>query len=150
MDRLRKRAADDVAVIVDWVPDAEALYRFAGPRLTWPLTTEQMQNSEVVAGSTAWVLEVAERLTGHAQLTPSGCAMRLGRVLIDPAQRGRGHGRRLVIAVIEQASQEGAQRVELSVLIDNTAARHLYASLGFVPAVEQTARGMVVMAKPLG
>jgi RimJ/RimL family protein N-acetyltransferase len=149
VDRLRERAPDDVAVIIDWIPDAEALHRFAGPRLSWPLTVEQMQNSGANAGSTAWVFEVAHRLTGHAQLTPSGCAMRLGRVLVDPALRGRGHGRRLLLAVIEQALREGAQRVELSVMCDNTAAQHLYTSVGFVPTLERATPGMVAMTLPL-
>ena len=53
-------------------------------------------------------------------------------VYVDPALRGRGVGAALVRAVIERARTHVAV-LQLSVQIDNAAARALYRQLGFVP-----------------
>ncbi len=48
-----------------------------------------------------------------------------------PEVRGRGIGRRLIVAALEDAWQRGFTRVQLSVYTDNHPARALYASVGF-------------------
>ena len=48
----------------------------------------------------------------------------------DPDHRGRGHGRRLLDALVGQAVADG-RRVGLHVNIDNHAARALYEGFGF-------------------
>lgn len=48
-----------------------------------------------------------------------------------PAARGRGVGRALMLAVEDEARRRGACKVTLEVLSGNTAARALYASLGY-------------------
>ena len=53
-------------------------------------------------------------------------------VYVDPSLRGRGAGAALVRAVIERARTHVAV-LQLSVQIDNAAARALYRQLGFVP-----------------
>ncbi|MFI6086755.1 GNAT family N-acetyltransferase [Streptomyces sp. NPDC051218] len=55
----------------------------------------------------------------------------LGFAVTDEA-RGRGVGRGLVRAAVEEARRQGARRVTLRVLGHNTPARTLYASEGFV------------------
>ncbi|WP_432488651.1 GNAT family N-acetyltransferase [Kineococcus sp. SYSU DK018] len=149
MSKLRERTATDVDTITGWVPDAEALYRFAGPRLTWPLTSQQMHDSAAAEGTTAWVMDTDQLLSGHAQLVRTGDAVRLGRVLIDPAQRGRGLGRRLIVLAIDQARHQGAARIDLGVLAENHTAHHVYATLGFTPAIEQGSSDMIAMSLPL-
>lgn len=54
-----------------------------------------------------------------------------GAVMVDPAQRGKGFGRRLVAGMIGWAQGDGARRIFLQVAIDNDIARALYHSLGF-------------------
>jgi GNAT superfamily N-acetyltransferase len=54
-------------------------------------------------------------------------------VFVDEAARGTGLGRALVRAAIDRAAERGCRRVDLDVDEDNTAARALYASLGFAP-----------------
>jgi len=58
---------------------------------------------------------------------------------VDPAAQGRGVGRALLVAVIEEARRRGARRLTLQVLATNTGARALYASCGF--EVEGVRRG---------
>ncbi|MFC8129689.1 GNAT family N-acetyltransferase [Streptomyces sp. NPDC057302] len=55
----------------------------------------------------------------------------LGFAVADEA-RGRGVGRGLVRAAVEEARRQGARRITLRVLGHNTPARTLYASEGFV------------------
>jgi RimJ/RimL family protein N-acetyltransferase len=54
----------------------------------------------------------------------------LGMALLD-AQRGRGIGRRLLAATVEDAWRFGLERIELTVLVSNVRARRLYAAMGF-------------------
>jgi ribosomal protein S18 acetylase RimI-like enzyme len=51
---------------------------------------------------------------------------------VDPAQQGRGIGRRLVEAAKQEASRRGARKLTLRVLAPNATARRLYESCGFV------------------
>jgi [ribosomal protein S18]-alanine N-acetyltransferase len=51
---------------------------------------------------------------------------------VTPACRRCGVGRRLLSAVVAQAEAYGAARLILEVAIDNSAARRLYASAGFI------------------
>ncbi|MDD1498834.1 GNAT family protein [Agrobacterium sp. CNPSo 3708] len=51
---------------------------------------------------------------------------------IIPAYRGRGLGKRLVLAALNQARISGLIRVELSVHADNTRAIALYEKTGFI------------------
>jgi RimJ/RimL family protein N-acetyltransferase len=49
-----------------------------------------------------------------------------------PDYRGRGIGRRLLAAAIEDARRSGLERIELNVYERNLRARRLYESMGFV------------------
>lgn len=51
---------------------------------------------------------------------------------VTPQQRRRGIGRTLLSAGLAQAKAYGATRMILEVAVDNDAARHLYASAGFL------------------
>jgi putative acetyltransferase len=55
------------------------------------------------------------------------------RMYVDPAWRGRGVGRALLETLIARAREMGYQAVRLGTVAEMTAARALYASLGFVP-----------------
>ncbi len=51
---------------------------------------------------------------------------------IIPAYRGRGLGKRLLLAALNQARASGFICVELSVHADNTRAMALYEKIGFI------------------
>lgn len=74
------------------------------------------------------------RLVGYGLVLPSatpdeGWFMALG---IDAQYRKQGLGRRLAVAVMEQAASHGIQTLRLTVEPTNCAAITLYESLGFV------------------
>ncbi|GHD69103.1 GNAT family N-acetyltransferase [Jeongeupia chitinilytica] len=76
-------------------------------------------------------------LAEQGRLVACGFAVRqqdsvvLYDIVTDPAQRRRGHGRRLVAALLAWGRRTGAKRCVLQVVAANTAALALYASLGF-------------------
>jgi len=53
-------------------------------------------------------------------------------IVINEDRRGRGYGRATMLACVERARELGAQSIGLHVFGDNTVARGLYRSLGFV------------------
>jgi len=52
-------------------------------------------------------------------------------VVVTPAWRRRGLGRRALEALLETGRRQGAERATLEVAAGNSAARALYAALGF-------------------
>ena len=55
-------------------------------------------------------------------------------IAVDPSVRRRGHGKRLLSALLQQARQHGAIHATLEVRINNLAAIALYANGGFQSA----------------
>ena len=62
-------------------------------------------------------------------------------IIVAPSERGRGIGRALCMALLEQAQAAGAQVAYLQVEADNDAARALYRGLGFADAYAYHYRG---------
>ncbi|MDR6973422.1 ribosomal protein S18 acetylase RimI-like enzyme [Streptomyces sp. 3330] len=84
------------------------------------------------------VAELDGRVVGYVRLglpTSLACNAHVrqiqGLAVLDEG-RGRGVGRALVRAAVEEARGQGARRITLRVLGHNTPARRLYASEGFV------------------
>jgi ribosomal protein S18 acetylase RimI-like enzyme len=59
-------------------------------------------------------------------------------IAVRPQARGRGVGRKLLIAVEEEARQLGCCKVTLEVRSDNSLAKGLYQSVGFKPTEPET------------
>jgi ribosomal protein S18 acetylase RimI-like enzyme len=132
MLRLRRFRAEDDALLISWVRSAEELRTFAGAGLTWPLDSAQLDLIRADREMVAYTAELDGVPVGHFQLRrlPPGSA-RLARVILDPSRRGEGLGRALIEAAIAEAQRRGFVHMDLHVYADNTAARALYAALGF-------------------
>jgi [ribosomal protein S18]-alanine N-acetyltransferase len=126
MRGLRLVAADrtDVQRISSWVTSQTDVLRFAGPSLTYPFTVEEFFES--TAGRwESFILRAgsAAVATGALEDKPMG-EVRIGRVLVDPDQRGHGVGRAIMQLLIDRASASpGAACTTLSVFEQNHAAR---------------------------
>lgn len=81
------------------------------------------------------IVAIDSDVVGWCDITPDVSPVRahvgsLGMGLIA-THRGQGIGRRLLVLAIDRARDRGFERIELSVLHDNDAARALYSRLGF-------------------
>lgn len=147
MISIRQRKNADLDTIVGWVPDAAALYLFTGPRLTWPLSTEQLSEMETEQNLSAWVGASSRngRLVGHFDLTQHGETFRIGRVIIDPAQRGQGLAATLVALAVAKGQALGASRITLNVIAGNLPAIRTYERIGFRTSPTSTEPGVLAM-----
>jgi [ribosomal protein S18]-alanine N-acetyltransferase len=83
------------------------------------------------AGYSAWVLQRGSELIGYAMLSIAADEAHLLNVCAAPEEQGRGHGRRLLRALLQLARGRGVQRVFLEVRPSNTPAIGLYHDEGF-------------------
>lgn len=79
----------------------------------------------------AWVLHEDGRTIGYGVLSVAADEAHVLNVCVDPAEQGRGHGRRLLRALERIARGHGAQRVFLEVRPSNPHAIALYHDEGF-------------------
>lgn len=128
-------AADDLALL-GWFQTPEELRRFAGTSLRWPLDRGQLSAIRSTSTLVAWtgvVPDAPDVPIGHIELDLALHRRgRIARVALAPSHRGRGLGRALVGAAVADAAMRDLVELDLRVLADNTPARRLYASLGFV------------------
>ncbi|CAD6010583.1 GNAT family N-acetyltransferase [Agreia sp. COWG] len=129
---------DDYSRILTWVPDAPALYLFAGPSLQWPPTVAQFEAIARRPGLSAWVASDDDDpdAWGHFDLTLLGASARLGRVIVDPRYRGRGRGHTLIRLAVQKARELGADTVNLAVVTDNAPAVSTYRRAEFEEVVD--------------
>ncbi|GAA4192418.1 hypothetical protein GCM10022288_24640 [Gryllotalpicola kribbensis] len=73
-----------------------------------------------------------ERVVGQFELTVTGASAWLSRVIVDPAERGRGLARPLVELALGKARTFGATEIGLKVIAGNVAATRAYRAAGFV------------------
>ncbi|MDQ1020155.1 GNAT family N-acetyltransferase [Streptomyces afghaniensis] len=84
------------------------------------------------------VAELGDRLAGYVHLgfpTPVEAnrhVLQIQGLAVAEEARGRGVGRALVRAAVDEARRRGARRLTLRVLAHNTPARKLYEAEGFV------------------
>ncbi|MET4001780.1 MULTISPECIES: GNAT family N-acetyltransferase [Arthrobacter] len=133
MISIRQRKEADLDTIVGWVPDAAALYLFTGSRLTWPLSTKKLSEMESNPNLSAWIgsSDSNGKRVGHFDLTQHGVSFRIGRVIIDPAQRGQGLAGLLVAQAVAKGQALGASRITLNVIAGNSPAIRTYERIGF-------------------
>jgi GNAT superfamily N-acetyltransferase len=135
--RLREFVESDDAEVTSWFADAGELRFFAGRRLRWPLDAGQWRSIRLDPSVTAWTAVIGEDPTpmGHAEMVrESLTVVRLARIAVAPAFRGRGLGRALVTQVIARCRDAGFLLATLASHPDNTNAIRAYRSLGFLPS----------------
>jgi putative acetyltransferase len=91
-----------------------------------------------------WIAEADGAAVGCVALRPlPGGVGEVKRMYVDGAWRGKGVGRALLETLIAHARSLGYHQLRLGTLTEMTAARALYASLGFVPIERYRADEMV-------
>ena len=73
-----------------------------------------------------------ERAVGHILVSISGECALLSSVIIDPNERGKGLGKKMLLLALELAFKScGAKQISIGVFEENLGALSLYKSLGF-------------------
>ena len=147
---LRSPVPSDYESIASWIPDAAACARWAGLRVPFPfVATELATLLAVTGGESCCLAEDDGLLVGFGQhwVVRDG-VVHLGRIIVSPAQRGRGKGRELCERLVARAVQAtGAGAVTLRVYRDNETALGLYLRLGFRPVVTESDEEVLLMRK---
>lgn len=124
---IREATASDLGEIM-------AIERASFPTDAW---SEAMMREEL-SSPHGWyvVAEEAGRIIGYAGLRAprGGKDADVQTIALAEAYRGRGRGRMLLTALLEEALARGVREVFLDVRDDNAVARRLYASEGFAEA----------------
>lgn len=108
---------------------------WAGPRLTFPLDLTSLPLLIDFEGEHSFSLDEGARLVAFGQLVPKAARRgHVARVIVAPDTRRHGHGRTLLLGLIDMASRRGHRHVSLNVDHANTAAIALYSTLGFSDA----------------
>ncbi len=160
---LQPFAADDMDELISMVPDAGFLLQWAGPHYLFPLDRSQLEDTLAksqgenprvlvykavlrlepaggdqpgLGGAVAQARAGGEATVGHIQLLDidrqyKSCV--LGRVLIFPEHRGRGLGKAMVAAALQEAfGGLGLREMTLAVFDFNAPALATYRGQGFV------------------
>lgn len=117
-------AAD--ALAVDWDTQPDAAWLGVEPS-SHPARVDVLASAE--AHYATWSVDGSPAGTGRLAITDDWAGLTC--LFVDPAHRGRGHGRALTIAMMARARELGARWAYLQVNDDNDIARRLYDSLGF-------------------
>ncbi|MFL6193083.1 MAG: GNAT family N-acetyltransferase [Thermoanaerobaculia bacterium] len=131
----------DIDRLISWVPSLRTLQFWTASSFAFPLTREHLVGHirDAAEQGDRLIFKVIDPETrepfGHVELgaiNPSNRSTRIGRVLIDPALKGRGYGVKLMHAAMAKAFDEmSMHRVDLWVFDFNSRAIACYERAGF-------------------
>ncbi len=125
----------DYETIASWITDATACACWAGPRVPFPFSAQELPRLLAIEGVESWCLTDKTTSTcGFGQFWGAAPGVvHLGRIIVSPTKRGKGYGRTLCQQLIEKAVHKtGAGEITLRVYRNNSAALSLYVDLGFL------------------
>ena len=88
---------------------------------------------ELVAENRIYLVADEDGLIGFAGVMVFGDEAHLTNLLVAPAHRRQGVGRRLMRQLVESSVEQGARHLTLEVRSKNTSARALYSHFGLMP-----------------
>jgi ribosomal protein S18 acetylase RimI-like enzyme len=98
----------------------------------FPINRQSLSSAIGLAEGNAFSLVVEEDLVAFGQLMRKDSRRgHLGRLIVNPAFRGKGYGETLVRALLDRARRDSFERVSLNVDVENVVAVSLYVKLGF-------------------
>lgn len=137
--------------------DEDALYQLEWVSFTSDrFDRRQIRHLLTRANATTWIAQRGNQIQGAAiMLWREGTEVgHLYSIVVHPAHRGRGIGKRLIAVCEREARRRGCGRMALEVREDNRRARRFYERLGYhtverLPAYYQDGTDGLRMVKPL-
>jgi ribosomal protein S18 acetylase RimI-like enzyme len=130
---LREVSEADVGTLMQWFPNDEDIKIWGGPSFRSPFTRDTFFE-DIHWGQIAsfGLFDSNHTLTGFGQLYDREQRIHLARLVVDPARRGAGLGRRLTAMLMEAGCERYSyEQFSLFVYRDNEPAYQCYRSLGF-------------------
>jgi GNAT superfamily N-acetyltransferase len=149
---VRTATLGDYGSLVSLFDELDEIHRRARPDFFQPFegparSYRQVEQWLSEPGSTVLVAERGSEMIGLALLLTrpprafAGAVPRkvieLDNLVVRADQRGWRVGRRLLVAAVDWARQEGATHVEVAVHAFNRDARRFYENFGFAPSVDR-------------
>lgn len=129
---LRLTSSADLDHVASWVGSPADCRVWAGSRISYPIDLEALPGALEFATAQSWCLVEGDDLLGFGQLVPKPVGrLHLARLIVSPAERGRGWGRRLTEELLGHAEERRPSVISLNVVETNDVAISLYESLGF-------------------
>ena len=146
---LRPFEPRDAATILSWICDETEFYKWSADRYgRYPIAPDDViAHYAGLAASGRFFPLTAFEVADGAEVTPgesavghlimrytddAGETVRFGFIIVDPARRGEGLGRRMIEAAVAHAAGAlGAKRITIGVFENNAPARRCYAAAGF-------------------
>jgi ribosomal protein S18 acetylase RimI-like enzyme len=123
----------DPDVLITTAPDADWLAAQGAWRSWDPATLDRFRAivSRIAAPAGFMMLFLDGNIAAMAMAGIHDGILSFNSMITDPAQRGRGHGKRLLGALLAWGIREGASAACLQVEADNAPALALYRAMGF-------------------
>lgn len=110
--------------------DVDLVYQFLSKRSTWAIGIPRDVVERAIANSLCFGAYVEGRQVGFARVVTDGATFGyLADVFVVEAERGKGHSKKLVEAVLAHPDLRGLRRFMLA----TADAHQLYARYGFTP-----------------
>ena len=120
--------------IMAWFPDGAAVDIWGGPRFRYPFTRETFVEDLRAATADSYALRNADKVLAAFGQSYERCGRgHLARLVVNPALRRQGAGRRLIEMIMTSLeSRRDYDEFSLFVYRHNKPALRCYQSLGFV------------------
>jgi len=140
--KLRAYEREDSPIIASWVRTEKELYQWSADRYGFfPLLPYSVDEHYVPAMESGRFIPLTEvdddnKVVGHLIIRypkeDDDTSVRIGFVIVDPEERGKGYGRELIRLAVEYVKNNlTAKRVDLGVFDNNPKARNCYEAVGF-------------------
>ncbi len=130
---LEQAMDSDVDEVMAWFPDAASVDIWSGPGFRFPFSTVTFREDLRLDEMASWVLRrPGGELAAFGQSYERHGRGHLARLVVDPALRGQGAGKRLIQHIIGALdARYGYDEYSLFVYRHNETAYRCYRSMGF-------------------
>ncbi len=135
---LRGFRESDAREVARWATSIEEVRRWAGSAGGWPVDASAFRRWHADPDVKPYVMWDGKMPVGYGEVWTDEAEqeVELARIIVRPAGRGRGVGRRLVRLLLERVSLSGLPDAFVRVVPENGAALACYRRAGFSPVSE--------------